>query len=197
MKCLPAISAIAALGLVACDTMSSPITNGGYNPLGAPGGSMGANIVTANTFKAGQFVKTSMDNTGFYRSRPNGNANADKLLPRGTSMKVVTTSGSYVKAELDSGEIGFVPTVMLEDPKAAASVPVINPGEYQVYPPLPGAGEPLPTVDPAGLPPAGSIPTVIEPDDPGKPQPAPVVTPSSETFPTPPVQESVPLPPAQ
>ena len=71
-------------------------------------------------------------------------------------------------------------------------------GEYQLYPPLPstGIGEPLPVIDPAGLPPEGAIPTVIDPD--ALPEtPVPPVTPTTETFPTPPVppEESVPLPP--
>ncbi len=200
MKCLPAISAIAVLGLSACDTMNTPITSGNFDPLGTPGGTMGgAAVVAGPAFKAGQFVRASLDNTGFYRVRPKGDANADKLLPRGTSMKVIAAAGSYVKVELDSGDVGFVPSVMLEDPSTAPQVPTSRPGEYQVYPPLPGTGvgEPLPGLDPTGQPPAGSIPTVIDPEAPSHNTPVPPVTPSTGTFPTPPVEgEKVPLPPA-
>ena len=197
MKCTQALSAIAALSLVACDSMTGPITSGDFDPLRPPGGNIGAGVKTPQSFKAGQFVRAAMTNTAFFKIRPNGDADADKLLARGTSMKVISYSGSYVKVELDSGEIGFVPSVMLEDPNAAPTQTILtNPGEIQVYPPLPagGIGGPLPIIDPAGLPPEGAIPTVIDPDAPANNAPVPSVTPTTETFPTPvePKVESVP-----
>ena len=144
-------------------------------------------------FTAGEFVRASMDNTAFFKNRPKGDGDADKLLKRGTSMKVISTSGSYVKVELDSGEVGFIPAIMLENPNAIA--PTGSPNEYQVYPPLnTGVGEPLPPLDPAGLPPEGSIPTVIDPDAPAVLTPVPPVTPTTDTFPAP-TTEPVPLPP--
>lgn len=196
MKCIPALSAFAVLGLVSCDTMTAPISSGDFDPLRPPGGNVGSGVNTTAAFKAGQFVRASMNNTAFFKNKPKGDGDADKLLPQGTSMKVVTTSGSYVKVELDSGEVGFVPSVMLEDPNAASAVPTTNPGEYQVYPPLPGTGvgEPLPPLDPTGLPPDGAIPTVIDPDAPAPTTPVPPVTPGTETFPAP-VEPKVPLPP--
>ena len=195
MKCIPALSAIAALSLVACDTMTGPITSGDFDPLRPPGGNVGPSVESNPSFKSGQFVRAALDNAAFFKVRPNGDADADKLLPRGSSMKVISYSGSYVKVELDSGEIGFVPSVMLEDPNAVTQAPLTNPGEYQIYPPLPssGLGGPLPALDPAGLPPEGAIPTVIDPDAPANPAPVPPVTPTTSTFPTP--VESVPLPP--
>jgi hypothetical protein len=207
MKSIPAISAIAALSLVACDTMSGPITSNGYDPLlpaGSNSSSPNRNIGVGTTFSAGQFVRASMDNTAFFKNRPTGSADADRLLKRGTSMKVISLSNSYVKVELDSGEIGFVPSVMLEDPNAAPQTfPTTAPGEYQVYPPLPGSGygQPLPALDPAGLPPEGAIPTVIDPDAPANPPPVPPVTPAADSFatPVPPVEPKVEseLPPAK
>ncbi|MEO5917505.1 MAG: hypothetical protein ABIS50_24970 [Luteolibacter sp.] len=198
MKFIPGLSAIAALTLVACDTMSTPISSGSFDPLSAPGSDRSnVNVVSGPSFSAGEFVRATIDNTAFFKARPKGDADADKLLPRGTSMKVISTSGSYVKVELDSGDIGFVPSVMLENPNATPAAPIPGTNEYQVYPPLPGgsgAGMPLPPVDPAGLPPEGAIPTVIDPDAPSPNTPVPPVTPSTETFPTPP-ETKVPLPP--
>jgi hypothetical protein len=187
MKCTSAVSTLAALSLAACDTMTGPITRGGYDPL-LPAGSNNTPVQSLSpAFSAGQFVRASMDNTAFFKTRPSGDADADKLLKRGTSMKVISSANSYVKVELDSGEIGFVPSVMLEDPNAAPPTLTTNPGEYQVYPPLPGTGvgQPLPPLDPAGLPPEGAIPTVIDPDAPVETAPLPPVTPSTETFPAP------------
>ena len=186
------------MGVISCETMTGPINSGDFDPLQPPGSNQSATVSTAPSFKAGQFVRASIDNTAFFKTRPKGDAEAEKLLVRGTSMKVISISGSYVKVELDSGEIGFVPSIMLEDPNAVNDLPPAAAGEYQLYPPLPstGIGEPLPVIDPAGLPPEGAIPTVIDPD--ALPEtPVPPVTPTTETFPTPPVppEESVPLPP--
>lgn len=107
-----------------------------------------------------------MDHTAFFKNRPTGNADADKLLPRGTSMKVISHNDSYVKVELDSGEVGYVPSVMLEDPNAAANSQTTRPGEFQVYPPLNDTNPPLPTGLPGAQPPNGAIPTVIDPEAP-------------------------------
>lgn len=197
MKCIPALSAIAAVSLVACDTMNTPINSGGFDPLSAPGSERGKSLTAAPTFSAGEFVRASMDNTAFFKAKPNGDADADRLLARGTSMKVISNSGSYVKVELDSGDIGFVPSVMLENPNATPPAPMPGTNEYQVYPPLPGSGavQPLPPIDPGGLPPEGAIPTVIDPDAPSTNTPVPPVTPTTDTFPAP--ETKVPLPPSE
>ena len=141
---------------------------GGIDPLRQPGSGQLPRTEAAPAFTAGQFVQAAIDNTAFFKNRPNGNADADKLLKRETSMKVISISGSYVKVELDSGEVGFVPSVMVEDPKATIQPFPKSPNEYQIYPPLPvngtGVGEPLPKIDPAGQPPANAIPTEIHPE---------------------------------
>jgi hypothetical protein len=198
VKHTSAFSAVIVLGLAACDTMNRPISSGDFDPLRPPGSNSNLSTATGPVFKAGQFVRSSMDNTAFFKNRPKGDGDADKLLTRGTSMKVINTSDSYVKVELDSGEVGFVPAIMLEDPNAAANAPVTNPNEFQVYPPLGGYGQPLPPVPAGELPPEGAIPTVIDPEAPAATTPVTPVTPTTETFPAPPVepkQEPAPLPP--
>ena len=201
MKCIPAFSAFVVLGLAACDTMNQPISSGDFDPLRPPGSGSNSSTATGPTFKAGQFVRTSIDNTAFFKNRPKGDTDADKLLTRGTSMKVISTVDSYVKVELDSGEVGFVPAIMVEDPNAAAPAASgmlpVNPGEFQVYPPVGGFGEPLPPVAPGEMPPEGAIPTVIDPEAPATTNPVPPVTPPTETFPAPvePKTGSAPLPP--
>lgn len=132
----------------------------------------------APAFSAGQFVRAAIDNTAFFRNRPKGEADADKLLSRGTSMKIISITDSYAKVELDSGEIGYVPSVMLEDPNAGLTAPPVNPNEFQVYPPVGGYAEPLPPAAPGEQPPEGAIPTVIDPEAPPmldqKTEPAPL-----------------------
>ena len=180
MKRISAIPAVISLGLAACETMNRPVTGGNFDPLQAPGTEQPGVVANGATFAAGQFVRAVMDNTAFFKARPKGDADADKLLPRGTSMKVISSSDSYVKVELDSGEVGWVPSVMLEDPNAAApagdAFAAPNPGEYQVYPPVGGV---VPPVNPAEAPPEGAIPTVIDPEAPAGPAPLPEPVPPS------------------
>lgn len=174
MKRASAFSAVIVLGLAACDTMTRPITGGDFDPLRPPGSGSNLNLKASGHFVAGQFVRAAVNNTAFFKTRPKGDADADKLLTRGISMKVISHSDSYVKVELDSGEVGFVPSVMLEDPNAVPNAPVNNPKEFLIYPPLDGNGQPFPAVPPSEKPPEGAIPTVIDPDAPAEPVPAPV-----------------------
>lgn len=164
MKSRLVISLGIVLSISACDTMNRPISGGDFDPLRPPGSDGGLSRSVVPAFVAGQFVQSSMDNTAFFKKRPVGDAVADKLLARGTSMKVISLNDSYAKVELDSGEVGFVPSIMLEDPNAVMSAPAMNPDEFQVYPPLDPNGQALPTLIPAEKPPEGSIPTVIDPE---------------------------------
>lgn len=171
MKPLPLLSAAAALGFAACDTMNAPISSGDFNPLLPPGG--GVKLADSPiAFRPGDHVRATVDNTAFFKKLPNGDADADKTLIRDTAMKVIRVAGTYLQVELDSsGEVGYVPAVMVENRNAHPTPPSPSPGEYQVYPPLPGTAPavPLPSVDPAGLPPEGAIPTVLDPDAPSPP----------------------------
>jgi hypothetical protein len=210
MNYTPALAILATLSLLACNNLNGPISSSSdFDPLRAPGGSIGkgsqnsGSSSAGSSFKPGQFVRAGVVNTAFFKKRPNGDADADKLLKRGTSMKIISSSSSYTKVELDSGEVGFVPTVVLEDPatSSAASASAPRKGEYQVYPPLPSnnssssystPSQPLPPIDPAGLPPEGAIPTVIEPDAPSTTAPSPTTTTPLPTIPSTPEKSDVP-----
>lgn len=172
MKRTSVLTVAVALSVAACESMNRPINSGDFDPLNAPGGNNNLSRSIGPAFTAGQFVNSILDNTTFFKKRPQGNADADKLLPRGTSMKVISCHDSYVKVELDSGEVGYVPAVMLEDPNAVLTAPAVNPNEFQVYPPPGGVEPPLPTVRPDEKPPEGAIPTVIDPDAPASSGPA-------------------------
>lgn len=160
-------AAVAIFAMASCESMNRPIHTGNFDPLSPPGAGESRLATDGPGFKTGGFVTAVMDNTAFFSQRPQGDADADKLLPRKTSMKVISADHSYVKVELDSGEVGWVPTVMVEDPSAApvtgAEFEAVNPNEIQVYPPVPGfGGEPVPP--PGDAPPGGAIPTVIDPE---------------------------------
>lgn len=198
MNRLLAIPAVAVLGLSGCESLNAPISSSEYNPLSVPGSGPVAAETSRVNFKPGQYVRTSMQDTGFFRSRPRGNADADRLLGRETRMKVVSSDSSYVRVELDSGEVGFVPAVMVEDISAPADeLPPSSGNEFQVYPPIaPVTGFETPTVDPSELPPDDSVPSLMNLETPELPDAdATPVGPLEELPPSAPAMEDE-LPPS-
>lgn len=180
MKILFLSGSLAAVALVACENMSTPIKSSSFDPL-TPPGSMQSSVSTFGpAFSPGQFVSAAINNTAFYKNKPKENQDADKLIEGGTQMKIVEISGDHLKVELDSGEVGWVPSVMVVSGESAAGELVPVDGIYQVYPPLPdgGALEPLPFIDASGLPPEDALPTIIDPD-----QPLDTTTPSLDSVP--------------
>lgn len=191
--------------------MNSPLTtSGSFDPLAPAGGVVRTGTSTAgSSFRPGQFVHATIDNTAFFNKRPKGDADADKLLSRDTSMKVISSDSSYVKVELDSGEVGFVPAVMVHDPNAAIAGVAGDPSNGVAYPPLPPGGspvEPLPDLVPTDVPPGGVPPIIpVDPTAPAPPAPAaegdpsaaPASTPAAPATPaTPAATDSLPpLPP--
>jgi hypothetical protein len=178
----------AALSLVACETLNRPLnSSGSFDPLRAPGSGMNsADASYGPAIYPGLFVTANIPNTAFYKNKPKGSEDADKLLSLGTNMKIVSDDGAYVKVELDSGEVGWVPSVMVT---ASSSHLAPIDGAYQVYPPLPDGGgvEPLPLLDESGQPPGGSIPTIIDPNAPAPAPTAPLsVDPIPDLTPSPP-----------
>jgi hypothetical protein len=181
------VSGVAAIGLAACGSSNGPTEFGTIDPLRAPGSGTTPSSIETEGFSAGQFVRACVDNTAFYLKRPKGDADADKLLRRGASMKVISASGDYLKVELDSGEVGFVPPVMVEgsaDGISSSDSYPINPNEIQLYPPLPGDTQPLPPISAGEQPPSGAIPTVIDPEEPS-PASAPPIAAPDQTPPNP------------
>lgn len=178
-----------ALFLASCET-GELTTGGDFDPLTAPGSGRSARVAQTG-LRPGSFVRTIMDNAAFFLNRPKGDAQADRQLPANTEMKVISDDGSFVKVELNSGEVGYVPSVLVTDQSAAAA-PATSPDAIQIYPPAPGTL-------PSGLPDPGipTIPPVIDPDAPVNPDLPPVPdvppVPAGEAPPVPPA--STPLPP--
>ena len=166
-----------ALALSSCGGGGS-FNGGGYDPLNAAGGGGSGVGVVDTGFRPGSFVKTSMDNAAFFKNKPDGNANADKTLPANTPMKVISTAGSYVKVELDSGEVGWVLDVQLIDqggPQGPVD-PALD-GAVQVWPPATGGYPPI--ADP-------NAPVIPEEIDPDAPEPVmPEIPPLPDDAPTP------------
>ncbi len=171
-------AATLALALAACEN-GGTISSDGYDPLVAPGsGRRGPEVVNSG-YRPGQFVRTNMDNVAFFKQRPKGNAEADKLLAGNTEVKVISDDGSYVRVELNSGEVGYVPSVLVTD--QSSSLPptgAASGSEYQVYPPVPG----LPSANDPTIP---DIPPIIDPEAPIAPPELPPA--ADDDVPVPPV----------
>ena len=125
----------AALGLASCNAISSiqkPLGMGIFDPLKGPGSQSDAAEepfapFLAVSYTPGQWIETSMPNSTFFRAISKGDATADKVLQVGTPLKYISTMGSYVKVELDSGDVGFVPEIMVTGRVAVEDVPIIPP----------------------------------------------------------------------
>lgn len=175
-----------ALVLSSCET-GEVVTQGEFDPLVAPGANRSA-VSARSGYKPGAFVRTNMDNVAFFSNKPKGDASADKTLAGNTEMKVISDDGNYVKVELNSGEVGYVPTVQVTD-QSSSLAPLASGNEIQLYPPPPPGSVP-PVVDPNAPP----TPSVIDPD---APVVVPEVTPApaADDAPVVPPSEPAPLPP--
>lgn len=182
MKLYALLTIAMAAALVSCETMTGPLSGGDFDPLSAPGSNRTIAVSTNDGFTQGQFVRAAMNDTAFFLKRPSGDAEANKLLKIDTQVKVISSEGAYTKVELDSGEVGYIPAVMLTDSNASPAGLPGAPGEVQVYPPLTPiapADNTLPVVPPSEVPPGGSIPAVIDPTAPPVPAPATPTAPGS------------------
>lgn len=178
------------------DRLNRPLDGGSEtNPLNAPGSNRLKQAGGLASFTPGQFVKAIMDNAAFFSKRPSGAADADKLLKINTPMKVIQDDGTYVKVELEGGEVGYVPSVMLFDPNAPVAGLPGAPGDVQPLPPAPapplptGAGDTVPIIAPGEGPPIDAVPAVVDPAAPSNntvpPPPPAAVTPAPEQPKTP------------
>ncbi|GAA5484531.1 hypothetical protein [Haloferula sargassicola] len=149
-----------------------------FDPLNAAGSVSQSTSMSSSTYKPGEFVHALMNNTALFKTRPTGNASADRLLSRGTQMKVISDDGSYAKVELDDGDIGFVPSIQVGNDSQAMSAEPSSGSEVQVWPPVEST-IPLPPSESSSVPEtpatdgAPTLPPVIDPDAPADLPPLP------------------------
>jgi hypothetical protein len=164
MKLTLLFAAPLALALTACDPNGSYMSGSGIDPLSPPSSGLHSNETYGVELQPGQFVSAAIDNTAFSKNKPKDGQEADKLLTQGTPMKIIALLGSFTKVELDSGEVGFIPTVMIStgDSDLGDLAPIE--GAVDVGPPIiPLDGDvPLPVLDPSDVP-------TVEPTPPTEP----------------------------
>lgn len=113
--------------LASCD-FNQPLPNNGYNPLDAPGGNQSAATDPyQSSFTPGAFLQTVSPMTAFYSKYPKDMEQPNKTLANYTDVKVISTKGTYVKVEVvHSGEVGYIPSVMLGSKRSPNEVPVTS-----------------------------------------------------------------------
>ncbi|MCP5537652.1 MAG: hypothetical protein H7A51_15645 [Akkermansiaceae bacterium] len=164
-----------SVALVSCDSINKPLGGSdAYNPLDAPGaGASAQQDPYGPAFTPGTFLQTVSPNTAFFTKFPKETDQPVKTLPDYTDVKVISTKGSYVKIEVvDTGEVGFVPSVMLGEKRSPNEVPVTpDPGEVPVTPgmaPEPEAPSDVPEVAPEPEDPGLEPPQAVDPSQPAE-----------------------------
>ena len=155
--------------------MNRPISSGDFDPLRPPGSGNEPSSAEVAVFTAGQFVRAAMDNTAFFKNRPKGDGDADRLLARGTSMKVVSHSW-----QLREGGVGQRGSRVCSCRHAGGSECLTRPPPRSIPAnsrfirrwEVPTANRFRQWIPPA-LPPEGAIPTVIDPEAPSTVAPMP------------------------
>ena len=76
-------------------------------------------------FTPGSYLQTINPSSPFFMSYPRIEDQPYKLLPDSTEVKVVSLKGSYAKVEVVlSGEVGYVPSIMLGEKRSPNEVPL-------------------------------------------------------------------------
>jgi hypothetical protein len=111
------------------------------DPLDSPGSQRRAEAVNGGPrYAPGSYVEVTDANAGLYRRFPKGDMQPSTKLVPGTQLKVLSEKGSYVRVETESGQIGYVPAIMVRDRMADSTLV-----------PLEGTALPLAPVDSTDL----------------------------------------------
>jgi hypothetical protein len=159
----------AVVVLSSCADMNKPL-EGGYDPLDSPGSRRNAPVVdvTGPAYTPGQWLETTIPSTAFYNTLPSPRSNEQpsKTLASGTVLKVIATEGTYVQVELESGEVGYVPSIMVAEKPVAGQVPIVPVGPDGLVPDAGfGGTAPEPEIPALDVQPAdGGPPGKIDPD---------------------------------
>ena len=141
-------------------SLNDPL-DGSFNPLDSPGTAAATQVVedTGPQYRTGQWLETSMPNTAFYSRTPRGNEQPQKMLGSNTPLRVIATEGTYVKVELEGGEIGYVPAIMVGEKRSPNEIPIVPVSpENLVVPPSVGGLAPEPEIQPLSVEDASAVP---------------------------------------
>ncbi len=228
IKNLPIIGvAVAFSSCGALDKLQRPITNGSYNPLDAPGTRVASTRSNfdpndplnapgqgANTnehgFKNGDVVEVAISNTALFKSVPKPGDRYSRVLKVGDTLRVVGGEKDFVKVVTQSGETGYVSSVMVVSQGYLSGAGPLGAGVTQVganetplvpdvapEPEIKGLGtpDPSPIVPPTPVP-SITDPVLIDPDPTPVPAIPKLVEPAAPALPDTPALPAEPTGPA-
>ena len=144
---------LSSCGNVASSQNFDPSTD----PLDSPGSQRRGEVRNEGPrYAPGSYVEVTDANAGLYRRFPDEEAQPSLKLASGMQLKVLKERGSYLQVETASGEIGFVPAIMVND-WGAVSSPALPEGTLVPVTPVDPA-DPLGPASPASRLPAGNTP---------------------------------------
>lgn len=117
-------TALTGCVLLGCVDVYSP-SGRGYNTQGPPRAVPADGYESdISLFTPGSYLQTLSPNTAFFLTFPRFEDRPHKILPDYTDVKVVSLKGPYVKVELvNSGEVGYVPSIMLGKKRSLSQLP--------------------------------------------------------------------------
>ena len=122
---VPLVSALIWCSLVSCNNDHRP-SSGGRGWSGPPRAIPADELDDYGPdFTPGSYLQTINPSSPFFMSFPRIEDQPYKLLPDSTEVKVVSLKGSYAKVEVvRSGEVGYVPSIMLGEKRLSNQVPL-------------------------------------------------------------------------
>ena len=138
------------------DTLgSNPLDTAGSTASSTPGSKPSTPPVTRHS--PGVFLQTTSSNTPLFSKFPRSSDQPDSTLGNSTKVKVISSKGSYTKIEtVKSGQVGYVPSVMLGKQRSSNEIAVIPGGSFvkedSFIPDNSYVPEPLPTLLPEEAP---------------------------------------------
>ena len=122
---VPLVSALIWCSLVSCNNDHRP-SSGGRGWSGPPRAIPADELDDYGPdFTPGSYLQTINPSSPFFMSYPRIEDQPYKLLPDSTEVKVVSLKGSYAKVEVvRSGEVGYVPSIMLGEKRSSNEVPL-------------------------------------------------------------------------
>lgn len=119
-------------GVLACLLCSLLSCSDVYQPSGTRYdryGNTGINSVqnpnaNAPALTPGRYLQTISNSTAFFLNYPGIEDRPYRILSDYVDVKVVSTKGPYVKVEVvDTGEVGYVPSIMLGEKRSRVNLP--------------------------------------------------------------------------
>jgi hypothetical protein len=153
-----ALMGLTVVSLSSCGNFATSLNSQNFdpdlNPLDSPGSRNRNDLIDSDPqFAPGSWVEVTDPNAAIYRRVPRDNEQPDYSLRPGTPLKIIGGQGTYVKVETESGQIGYVPAIMVGTKPTGNDLPLVSPEPND----FPSSIDPIDPINPTeSVPPIGS-----------------------------------------